>query len=168
MFQHLLHEQSIRTHFEAPNREAALAELIALLPSRYLSSQQKGKILDLLLQRESLGTTAMGEGIALPHCSIPDIAFPFASLGISRKGIYYPSLDGAPVYLLTLILFPSGQGFTTFQRYRMLREVEILFRDRFLKERLKICESPQEAYEIILRESSHISEIKKLSNSSRA
>ena len=165
MFQHLFQEQSIRTHFDAPGREAALAELTALLPSWYLNSQQKGKMLDLLLQRENLGTTALGDGIALPHCSLSDIPFPFASLGISRKGISYPSLDGEPVYLLALIVFPPAQEFSL-QRHRILREAEIFFRDRFLKERLKICDSPQEAYEIILRESSHLSEIAKLAHKS--
>lgn len=165
MFQHLLHEQSIRTHFEAPNREAALAELIALLPSRHLSPQQKGKLLDLLLQRENLGTTATGEGTALPHCSLSDIKVPFASLGISRKGISYPSLDGGPVYLLTLLVFPASEAFAL-RRYHILREVEALFRDRFLRERLKICDSPEEAYEIIRRESFPISQTTNLANKS--
>jgi fructose PTS system EIIBC or EIIC component len=156
MFQHLLREESIRLHLDAPSREAALAELVALLPSWGISAKQKGEVLDLVLQRERFGTTAIGDGIALPHCVFHGIAEPLASVGISKKGISYPSLDGAPVNVLLLVIFPENMN-SHYERYRVLHDAEVLFRDPFVRERLKISETPEEAFEIILRESNSLS-----------
>ncbi len=154
MFQHLLREEAVGLRLEAPNREAALAELIALLPSQFLPSRKKADLLDLLLQRERFGTTATGEGVALPHCIFSEASIPIASLGISRKGIAYPSLDGTPVHIIFLVVFPEKSDLDA-DRYRILREAETFFRDRFLMERLKISETPEEVCEIIFREANH-------------
>lgn len=157
MFQQLLREESIGLHLEAPNREAALAELLALLPRGGLTARQKAEVLELLIQRERFGTTATGDGLAVPHCIYSGTETPLASLGISRRGIAYPSLDGAPVYIVMLMIFPERSGFDA-ERHRILKDVEVLFRDRFLRERLKISENPDEAFEIILREATHLAD----------
>ena len=151
MFQRLLREETIHVRLEAPNHEAALTEMIALLPSFVLSARQKSEALELLLQRERFGTTAIGEGIALPRCTLSGLSSPLVALGVSRKGIRYPSLDGEPVHLILMALFPEDSA-ADFERQRVLQSAEWILKDRFLKERLKICETPEEAYEIILRE----------------
>ncbi len=155
MFQHLLREESIDLHFEAPNREAALAGMIALLPSRDLGPKQKAKLLELLLQRENLGTTALGDGFALPHGVLPGLSEPIASLAMSRKGIAYPSLDGAPVQLIFLTVFPEGADFLA-KRYLVIHESENIFRDPFIRQRLQHCESREDVYGLLLQESSSV------------
>ncbi len=155
MWHHLLHENSIFLHLEAPNAEAALAEMIALLQEPGFHSKQKSRLLEFLLQRERFGTTALGDGIALPHCLFPEIESSFGCLGISRKGISFPSLGGEPVYALFMSVFPEN-GTAHAERFMILREAEIFLRDPFVRQRLKISESSQEAYELILRESAHL------------
>ena len=157
MFQHLLREETVKLHLEAPNREAALAELIAVLPSWAVPPRQKGNLLELLLQRENFGTTAIGEGVALPHCVFPSIGKSIAALGISRRGISYPSLDGKPVQLIFLTAFPDTPHASE-ERRLLLHEAENFFRDSFLRERLKICETAEEAYEVLVRESPYTAE----------
>ncbi len=152
MFQLLLREETIKIRLEAPNREALLAEMVAMLPQTILNSKQKSEALELLLQRERFGTTAIGEGVALPRCTLAGLKEPIACLAISQKGIQYPSLDGEPVHLAFLTIFPEGNAFDQ-QKRQVLQHAENILRDRFLKERLKISETPEEAYEIILRES---------------
>lgn len=157
MLQRLLHEGSVKVHLEAPNREAALAEMIAGIPSQSLLARKKAQILELILQRERFGTTATGEGVALPHCVFGGIEDPILLLGISREGIVYPALDGQPVYFILMMVFPEkylGRP----ERYQFLGEAEALFKDRFLKERLKICDSRHEAYEIFVREAEHLAD----------
>ena len=151
MFQRLLREETIHVRLEAPNHEAALAEMVAFLPAFAFSARQKSEVLELLLQRERFGTTAIGEGVALPRCTLTGLLSPVVALGISRKGIRYPSLDGQPVHLIFLTLFPEDETLNP-DRQRILQSAEWILKDRFLKERLKICESAEEAYEIILRE----------------
>ncbi len=151
MFQDLLPEKAIGVGLRALDRDEALRELIELLPED-LGSQQKEKIFHLLLHREQFGTTAIGEGIALPHCIFPGVSFPLASLGISGQGIHFSSLDGGPVYVIFLLVLPKSQDWDH-EKKMILRLVENLLRDRFLLERLKISETPEEAYEILVRES---------------
>ena len=155
MFQHLLREEAIALQFDAPNREAALAGLIALLPSRELGPKQKAKLLEILLQREDLGTTAMGDGVALPHGVLPDLSEPLASLAVSRKGIAYPSLDGAPVHLMLLTVFPEGADFLA-KRYLLLHESENVLRDPFIRQQLMGFETASEVHELLLRETASV------------
>jgi mannitol/fructose-specific phosphotransferase system IIA component (Ntr-type) len=155
ILQRLLHEESVRIHLEAPNREAALAELIAGIPSKDVRSREKAQILELVLQRERFGTTAIGEGVALPHCIFAGIEEPLMLLGISRNGIGYPSLDGQPVHFIFMMVFPE-RYLGSPERHQILREAESVFKDRFLKERLKICDTREEAYEIFNREAEHL------------
>lgn len=156
MWHQLLREDSIFLHLEAPNAEAALAEMIAMIRVPGFNARSKSRLLEFLLQRERFGTTAIGDGIALPHCVFPDRESSFACLGISRRGISFPSLDGDPVYLIYMMVFPE-EGSAHAERFRILREAETFLKDSFVRQRLRISESPEEAYEIILRESSHFS-----------
>jgi mannitol/fructose-specific phosphotransferase system IIA component (Ntr-type) len=156
MFQRLLREETIFVKLDAPNREAALAEMVALLPSWSLNAHQKCEALDLLLQRERFGTTAVGEGVALPRCTMPGIESPIVALGIYPRGVQYPSLDGEPVQLVFLSVFP--EDLSDYNRQRIIHSAEWILKDRFLRERLKICQTPEEAFEFILRESNILSE----------
>lgn len=154
MFRHLLHEKAVGIHLDVPSREAALVELLALLPSNIISSRRKGELLERLLQRERFGTTAIGDGVAFPHCTSSEVSSPLAALGISRKGIDYPSLDGDPVHIIFLTIFPESMD--SREKAGILHDIETVIRDRFLVERLKISETPEEAYAFLQRESTHL------------
>ncbi len=154
MFRHLLHEKAVGIHMDVPNREAALVELLALLPSNMISSRKKGDLLERLLQRERFGTTAIGDGVAFPHCTSPDIETPLAALGISRKGIDYPSLDGEAVHVVFLTVFPDSME--SAEKAKILHDIEALMHDRYLMERLKVSGTPEEAYEFLQRESAQL------------
>lgn len=148
MLTRLLLEDSIRIGLEAATREGALEAMLGMLTDPDLDRK---KILSLLLEREKFGTTAIGEGLALPHCFDAEISSPVVLLGISRQGISFPSLDGNPIHILFMLLLPEREESKPLKA-RILKEAENLFRDRFLKERLKISETAGEAHEIILRE----------------
>lgn len=151
MFPHLLREESIRVGLEAPTWEIALLEMIALLPSWALNGKNKSKLYDQLLERERFGTTAIGDGIALPHAVFPGIKVPMSSLAISKNGIAFPSLDRKPVHIIFLTLLPENADSHRMKK-KVLNDAALFFRDRFLRERLKIADTAEEAYEFILRE----------------
>lgn len=146
----MLHEASIQVGLEAENRDAALKRMVESLTGS-LEAKVKDRIYRLLLKREKFGTTAVGDGIALPHCIFSGVSIPIASLGISREGIVYPSLDGGPVYLIYMLILPQRDDAFRLKS-NILRDAEKFFRDRFLRERLKISETQAEAYEILKRE----------------
>jgi len=107
MYQHLLHEETIKTGLQAETKEDGFKQLIELLPEWQFSTRKKKKLLELLLVRESYVTTAIGDRVALPHAIIEDLDVPVAVLGISKEGISFNSLDGEPVHYIYLALFPQ-------------------------------------------------------------
>ncbi|MBN1689259.1 MAG: PTS sugar transporter subunit IIA [Candidatus Omnitrophica bacterium] len=151
MLQHLLREESVKVGFEAASQEEAIRKLIDLLPSWGLSPEDRENVYSRILAREGYGTTAIGEGIALPHCIFAGVSLPLASLGISREGIDFPSLDGLPVHIAFLLVLPDTEDAGQ-MKSQILHSAGSFFRDRFWRERLKIAGSAQEAYELIVRE----------------
>jgi PTS system nitrogen regulatory IIA component len=70
-------------------------------------------VLDLLFAREQLATTAVGEGIAFPHCRdivLPGLTCPMVSLGFLENPIEFHAIDKQPVSILFLFLSPSAQA----------------------------------------------------------
>ncbi|MDD3293067.1 MAG: PTS sugar transporter subunit IIA [Geobacteraceae bacterium] len=88
---------------KSSTKEDVLRELIAKLLERrqYL---HKEEILQLLLERERLGSTGFGGGVALPHAKTPLVGKPILVFGRSKAGIAYDALDGKPVYLFFLLI----------------------------------------------------------------
>jgi mannitol/fructose-specific phosphotransferase system IIA component (Ntr-type) len=83
------------------------------------------------------------------------LAEPVVCMGISRKGISFPSLDGQPVHVVFLMIFPDSYRDNGI-RPVLMKEMGIILRDRFLRERLKLSETPEEAFEIFIREAEHL------------
>ncbi|MBI3307405.1 MAG: PTS sugar transporter subunit IIA [Candidatus Omnitrophica bacterium] len=158
MFQQLLLEESIGIDVKAKNYEEALRESINLLPKWGLKEPFRERLFARLVERERFGTTAIGDGVALPHCVFSDVEFPLASLAISREGIAYPALDGELVHIIFLLVLPECEEAEQ-NKQRILHMAELFFRDRFLRERIKISERPEEVYELLLREGSPMYEM---------
>ena len=67
-------------------------------------------LLDTLMEREKLGTTALGDGIAIPHARLDDVDRLLVSFARSREGIDFDSVDGQPTHLFFLLVAPSREG----------------------------------------------------------
>jgi PTS system nitrogen regulatory IIA component len=63
-----------------------------------------------LLAREKLGSTGIGEGVAVPHCKVPRLAALTASLGRSRAGVDFRALDGKPTHVFVALFAPERAG----------------------------------------------------------
>ena len=61
-----------------------------------------------LLEREKLGTTALGHGVAVPHCKIAGLHEVVVAIGLFHKGIDFEAADGEPVRLLFLVVSPTA------------------------------------------------------------
>ena len=103
-----LSENVIKINLEAEDKMEAIEELIDLLISEHeISLRDRDKILEVVFQREHSISTGVGEGIAIPHGSIDCIDDIIGAIGISSKGIDFDSFDGAPVYIVILLLVPK-------------------------------------------------------------
>ena len=70
----------------------------------------RAELYAMLVEREKLGTTAMGDGIAIPHARIESLDRVLAVFGLSRGGVDFDSLDGRPTHLFFLLVAPGREG----------------------------------------------------------
>ena len=94
---------------KATTKKEALRELSEVLANAVDGLDAAG-LLDMLLEREKLGTTAMGDGIAIPHARIESLDRLLASFGRSRNGVDFDSIDGRPTHLFFLLVAPGREG----------------------------------------------------------
>jgi mannitol/fructose-specific phosphotransferase system IIA component (Ntr-type) len=110
----LLSEDLIILDLKSLGRDAVLREIVGFLKSRDKISRDKA-MYDKLIQRENLGSTAIGDGVAIPHCKLKGIKNPLLVLGISRRGVDFDSLDGRPSHLFFLVVSSPDDPGTSLQ-----------------------------------------------------
>jgi PTS system nitrogen regulatory IIA component len=88
---------------DSQDREGALKEMVNFLKKKKKVNKEK-ELYEKLLQREELGSTAIGEGVAIPHCKMKGVKNPIILLAISKKNIDFQSLDGKPSNLFFLVV----------------------------------------------------------------
>jgi len=100
--QNLLVHDMILLGLESKEREDVLREIVGFLKKRNRIAREKD-LYEKLIQREKLGSTAIGGGVAIPHCKLKGIKDPVVMLAISKSGVNFHSLDGKPSHLFFLV-----------------------------------------------------------------
>ena len=101
----LLEDDLVVVGLQGRDREAVLGEMVEHL--RGLGDIALGDdLLAKLLEREALGTTAIGRGIAVPHCRLSGLNGPVLILGLSRGGVSFGSVDGKDTHVFFLLVSP--------------------------------------------------------------
>ncbi len=101
--QNLLTQDMILPDLKSEDRIGILTEMVSYLKKKNKISKEKD-LYDRLLQREKLGSTAIGDGVAIPHCKMKGIKNPIVMLAISKKGVNFHSLDGNPSHIFFLVV----------------------------------------------------------------
>ena len=128
----------------ATSKKQVLQELAKLAAK--LTGESDRTILDVLLERERLGSTGVGRGIAIPHGklgSIPAVCGLFARL---QAPIDFDAIDDEPVDLVFLLLAPEGAGA---EHLKALARVSRALRNDTLCEKLRGCDNPEAIYVIL-------------------
>jgi len=105
----VLREEDIVLGMPARAKRPLLAGIAAGLAER--AGAREGAVLAALLRRERLGSTGIGQGIAIPHARLPGIAVPAAMLARLEKPVSFDAPDEEPVDLLVALLWPKADGF---------------------------------------------------------
>ncbi len=103
----------------------------------------------VLAERERLGSTAIGDGIAIPHGKIPGVKQIVGVFGRCPKGVDFDSLDGNPTHLFFLLVAPENSASL---HLKALAKVSRLFRDNSFREQLMGANEASELYRLILAE----------------
>jgi mannitol/fructose-specific phosphotransferase system IIA component (Ntr-type) len=88
---------------ESQDREGVLQEMVDYLKKREQITKEK-ELYERLLQREQLGSTAIGDGVAIPHCKLKGTKNPIILLALSKTGVDFHSLDGNPSHVFFLVV----------------------------------------------------------------
>ena len=145
---HCLCPQAITADLKADNKKDVLVELVEML-KKAGKIKDTAEVVDLLMQREGLGSTGIGQGVAIPHGRCEAIGEQVAALGISRKGVNFESLDNAPVNIFFLLLCPGKSGG---QHLQVMARVSRLLKNKQLRTSLCSAENVREILDLIARE----------------
>jgi len=99
----LLTEDMIIPDLVSQERDAVLEEIVNFLKAKEVIAEEK-ELFEKLIQREKLGSTAIGEGIAIPHCKLKEVKNPLVALAVSKKGVRFESIDGKPTHIFFLVI----------------------------------------------------------------
>ncbi|MFH1350275.1 MAG: PTS sugar transporter subunit IIA [Pseudomonadota bacterium] len=103
----ILDEFNIIPDLKAKDKKGVLEELAEVVAS-HEPLLDKGALVRVLLERERLGSTGIGDGVAIPHGKFQGINHPIVSFGRSRKGLDFESMDGQPAFLFFLLVAPEN------------------------------------------------------------
>jgi len=143
----ILNKDSIVANLESTNKNGVIKEL-ALAISK-ATNAQSDEIASVLMERETLGSTGIGGGIAIPHGKLNSVESVTVGFGLSRGGVEYDSLDNRLVHIFFLLLTPEK---STGGHLKVLAQISKLLKKTQFKEGLRTAASVDEIYEIIMEQ----------------
>jgi PTS system nitrogen regulatory IIA component len=109
----------------------------------------KNKVLEVLLERERISTTAIGEGVAIPHGKLAGVDRVMGAFARSPEGVDFASLDGAPTHLFFALIAPENAAA---DHLKALARISRLLKDEAFRRRLMAGRSAEELFTIIAEE----------------
>ena len=128
-----LNEKAIIPDIKAANKEGVIRELVETL-AKAEGIKNKEELIKVLLSRESLGSTGIGQGVGIPHGKTNSVKKLVAAFGICHAGVNFEALDGEPVYLFFLLVAPEDSAGP---HLKGLARISRLLRDKYFRESLK-------------------------------
>ena len=140
--------QTVVPSLASREKNAVLQELSEGLVAHYRNLDQQ-KVLDVLLERERISTTAIGEGVAIPHGKLPNVDRVLGVFARSLEGVDFASLDGAPTHLFFVLIAPENAAA---DHLKALARISRLLKDEAFRRRLLAGKDSQELYTLITEE----------------
>ena len=143
-----LKRERIIPRLRSDHKEGVLTELAECLVETHEIKNSREAV-HVLLEREKLGSTGIGEGIAIPHGKLKELKEVVAVFGRSPGGVDFDSMDGAPAQLFFLLMAPENSAST---HLKALARISRLLKDRVFREELLEADSQGDLFDIIARE----------------
>jgi fructose-specific phosphotransferase system IIA component len=141
----LISPRCIKVPLEANTKKDVISELVDLLVS-VKQLPHRNAILEALLEREEVGSTGIGHGVALPHAKCVEVKDIFVACGMSKEGIDFDALDRSPVHIFFLILAPrNAPG----QHLKVMAHLTRMLSKAPTREKLLQAETPDEVYQVL-------------------
>ena len=144
----ILNHECIISELKSTTKEEVLAELSAIF-TRSSSNYDQESMVNALMEREKLGSTGIGDGIAIPHGKMCGTDELLLSFGRSKKGIAFDAMDGKPVHLFFLMMAP--EDFPS-QHLKLLAKISRMLKDTAFRKRLMEAASQDDLYSLIAKQ----------------
>jgi len=143
-----LSQKAVTTDLKHTDKQGVIGELVELLIDAK-EIKDKDSLINSLLEREALGSTGIGQGIAIPHAKSGTVRKLVAAFGVSKAGIDFDALDGEPVYICFLLVAPPDSAGP---HLKALARISRLLKENRLRSGLRKANSGKEILEIIKKE----------------
>jgi len=145
-----LSKKAILTDIKSTKKEDVIKELVdTLIDAGDIEKRCRNKLIDALMTRESLGSTAIGQGIAIPHAKSDCVSKLIAAFGLSKKGVDFDSLDGEPAYIFFLLVAPQDSAGP---HLKALARISRLLKEKYFRDNLRACTDDKSIVKIITQE----------------
>ena len=142
-----LHRDAILTDLTSRDKQGLIVELAA--PVARIIGINCDDLVEVLMERERLGSTGIGMGIGIPHGKLTSLDTLVMGFGLSRKGVDYDSLDGRPTHLFFMLITPES---STGLHLKALARIARMLKNETFKEKLFRAHTPDDIIAIIQAE----------------
>ena len=146
----ILKKDSIIANLAGTNKEEVLHEITDFLQELGLI-ENKESLFNTLMEREKLGSTGIGENVAIPHGKSDELSQIVTVFGRSIGGIDFESLDQKPVHFVCMVIAPSN---STGQHLKALARISRLFKNQNLRQGILELENAEQINSLLLEEDS--------------
>ena len=144
----ILTEDLVLAELAAKSKPDVLVELADAVAKQHPELDMV-RLVGALEDRERLNSTALGDGVAIPHGKLPGLRRVFAAFGRTRAGIDFQSLDGKPTHLFFLLVAPEDSAGA---HLKALARISRLLKDEAFRSRLMAAPDADELFRIIRTE----------------
>ncbi|MBW6486814.1 MAG: PTS sugar transporter subunit IIA [Syntrophobacterales bacterium] len=141
----MLKREFVLEELKGTNKEEVLAELSGVFKKVGLV-MDPGEMLKILLARESLGSTGIGDGVAIPHGKMAGLKEMVVSFGRSREGIDFEAMDHSPVHLFFLLMAPENSAGL---HLKVLAKISRMLKDSAFRKRLMEAKLHDDLFAVI-------------------
>lgn len=143
----VLLKEAILSDLKANDKKGVLEELVT--PVARIAGINHDYLVKVLMERERLGSTGIGEGIGIPHGKVKGLESLVLGFGLSKKGVDFDSMDGQPAHIFFLLLTPEN---STGLHLKLLARISRILKNDPFKQKLLRATNRDEIYSIIKEE----------------
>ncbi len=143
-----LSPKAVVAQLAAQDKPSVLAELSRSLVDAH-PELDPSRLQDVLQDRERLGSTGIGEGVAIPHGKLAGLPQLMASFGVARDGVDFDAIDGKPTYLFFALVAPENSAGI---HLKALARISRLFKNPQFRQAILAAQGPEEIYRLIAEE----------------
>lgn len=144
----LIRREMVVPELKATEKRGILEELATYMASHH-ARIDRATLARVLIEREQLASTAIGEGVAIPHGKLSAVGEIVACLGRATTGVDFDSMDGQPTFLFFVLVAPES---STGAHLKALARISRVFKDPEFRRRLLAAPDAESMYHVVADE----------------